>query len=197
MLYADVIAPFVWFWPGIVSISFVYAFPASLLAAFVERPFLSLAGVNQRPLMLSLRANFVSAIVGILLSPIGNTVFYTYGILWCLIAFAISCLVEIYYLRFFFRVGVWWIILGNAISSGLLMATPPIALVLEQNHHPMARALEPHETWMNITAVCVSLVVFLASFRQWPLESNKSTQEAGRRPQTEDRSTSAELPADA
>jgi hypothetical protein len=162
---ANSISPYVWFWPGIVSITLVYAFPASLLAAFVERPFLTWAGFEQRALVLSLRANLLSTMVGILCIPVGYPALYIIGPFWCLVAFAISCVVEILYLRRFNRnLAMGRIIAGNAVSSGLLMALPPIAVTLRTNYYFLARSMEPHELWLGWTAAMVSLATFVSSF---------------------------------
>ena len=55
---ANSISSYVWFWPGVISITIVYALPASVLAAFLERPFLTAAGIECGALILSLRATF-------------------------------------------------------------------------------------------------------------------------------------------
>ncbi len=163
--YADTISPYVWFWPGIVTITFFYAFPASLLAAFVERPFLTWAGLRQRTLVLSLRANFLSTVVGILLIPLGEPLFNGLGPLWCVIALVISCAVEIVYLRRFNRDFLKSrIVIGNIVSSGLLMMLPPIAVILWPNYSFLVKFMEPHEVWLGWTASLVSIAIFLMSF---------------------------------
>ncbi|MHB1037468.1 MAG: hypothetical protein ACYC35_18825 [Pirellulales bacterium] len=163
--HANSIAPYVWFWPGIVSITLVYAFPASVLAAFLERPFLTAAGLNRRALVLSLRANFVSAVVGILLVPVGYPALYAIGPLWCLAAFGVSCAVELAYLRRFFPRLAWgWVVGGNAVSSIVLMALPPITLAIKEHYARLAWSLEPHETWLNCVCLVGSLALFLTSF---------------------------------
>jgi hypothetical protein len=163
--HANTIAPYVYFWPGIISVMLVYAFPASLLAAFIERPFLTAAGIKRRPLVLSLRANFVS-IVGILLIPIGLPALYTIGPFWCLVAFSVSCIVEIFYLRrFSHQLVTWgWVVAGNVISSAALMTLPPIAFAIKQYNYQLASSIEPHQVWMTLSSIGVSVFLFLASF---------------------------------
>jgi hypothetical protein len=164
---ADSISPYVFFWPGVISIMLVYAFPASVLAAFLERPFLTAAGINHRALILSLRANFLSAVVGILLIPVGFFAIFAFqiGLLWCLFSFAVSCTVEIAYLRRFPDRLAWgWVIAGNAFSSVVLMLLPPIAMVIKQNYYRLAWSLEPHETWLKWASLASSLALFLISF---------------------------------
>lgn len=174
--HANSLSPYVYFWPGIISITLVYAFPASLLAAFIERPFLTAAGIKRYPLVLSLRANFVSTIVGILLIPIGYPALYTIGPLWCLAAFGISCIVEISYFRRFshqsFTSG--WAVGGNAVSSAVLMTLPPIAITITHDYYRLAWSLEPHQTWMTLSALGVSVALFLASFAM-PMGGNCET----------------------
>ena len=164
--HANSLSPYVYFWPGIISINLVYAFPASLLAAVIERPFLTAAGIKRRPLVLSLRANFVSTIAGILLIPIGYPALYTIGPLWCLAAFGASCVVEIYCLRrFSCQTFTWgWAVGGNAVSSAVLMILPPIAIAIRQYNSQLAWSLASHETWMAMSSLGVSIALFLASF---------------------------------
>jgi hypothetical protein len=166
---ADSLSPYVWFWPGVVSITLVYAFPASLLAAMIERPFLTAAGLKRNTLVFSLRANLLSTIAGIMLIPIGYPAFYAIGPFWCLAAFGVSCVVEIVYLRRFShqRFTRGFIIAGNAVSSAVLMMIPTIAVAIKQGHPRLAWSLEPHQTWMTGSALAASVGVFLASFA-WP-----------------------------
>lgn len=174
--HANSLSPYVYFWPGVVSITLVYAFPASLLASFLERPFLTAAGIRHRPLVLSLRANFLSTVVGILLVPIGYPALYMLGPLWCVIAFFVSCLVEFRYLRSKVEQAIaWgWVVGGNAVSSVVLMVLPPIAILIKQNHEQWARTLEPHEGWLHATSALVSVAAFLISFA-WPMAGQSDT----------------------
>jgi hypothetical protein len=105
-------------------------------------------------------------IVGILLIPVGEPALYNIGPLWCIIAFTISCVVEILYLRRFSRgLAKRWIVAGNAVSNGLLMALPPIAVSLEANHNPLARFAKLDEAWwLGAAAALASLACFLGSF---------------------------------
>ncbi len=174
--YANSLSPYVYFWPGIISITVAYAFPASLLAAFLERPFLSAAGIRRRPLILSLRANFVSTVAGLLLIPVGYPALLTIGPLWCVVAFGVSCAVEIYYLRRYshqaFTSG--WLLGGNAVSSVVLMALPPVAIIIRQNNLQLVWSLEPYLRWLALLTLIVSLTLFLGSF-VWPVAAKSET----------------------
>ena len=85
-----------------------------------------------------------------LLFPIGYPAIYAIGPFWCLIAFGISCIVEIGYLYRFADPFAWgWVVGGNVLSNIVLMALPPVALLIKQTHYQLAQSLEPHEVWMN------------------------------------------------
>jgi hypothetical protein len=167
--HANSISPYIWFWPGVVSIYLPYAFPASLLAAFIERPFLTAGGIDRRALVISLRANFLSAVIGLLLFPIGEPALYVIGPLWCLMAFGISCIVEIVYVLRFSEEFRWgWAVGGNAASSFLLMIIPPLTLALKQGYPKLAWSLKTYEMSMMWWALGLSVGVFLLSF-VWPV----------------------------
>jgi hypothetical protein len=162
---ANSISPYVYFWPGVISITVIYAFPASVLAAFLERPFLTAAGIKRRTLVLSLRANFYSTLVGVLLIPVGYQALYTIGVLWCVLAFGVSCITEVYYLRrcahqqFTWR----WVVGGNAASSLVLMGVPPIVLWIKHHNQQLVQLIEQYQTWMGWLACGAAVVVFVAS----------------------------------
>jgi len=169
---ANSLSPYIYFWPGVISISFVYAFPASLLAAFLERPFLTAAGIRRSALVFSLRANFLSTVVGILLVPIGQPALFTIGPLWSVVAFGVSCVVEIFYLRRYSGQRFTWgrVIGGNAVSSVVLMVLPPIGLIIGQAYMKWGWSFESHEGWLTWSAMAASVAVFLASFKWWPID---------------------------
>jgi hypothetical protein len=172
---ANTISPYVYYWPGIVSVMPVYAFPASLLAAFLERPFLTAAGVARRPLVLSLRANFFSTIVGVLFVPLADVLLYVIGPLWCVVAFgiSISCVVEISYLRGFAQGDCrrWILVAGNAASSGTLMVLSVVTASIGDAHRHWARSLESHHDWLMWCSLGASLAVFLGGLF-WPVPRN-------------------------
>src|SRR5213082_938665 len=80
--FANSIAPTAYFWPGVLPLAFGLALPASVLAAFLERPFVTRAGVREYALWYSLQANLVSLAVGYLTVPVGLVAIYTIGPLW-------------------------------------------------------------------------------------------------------------------
>jgi len=167
---ADSISPYALFWPGLIFLNLPYAFPASLLAAFVERPFFSAAGITTRPLVLSLRANFLSLLAGLLLIPIGFPALYVIGPFWCLFAFTLSCFIEIRYVRRYVPSAKrWLIILANAASSLLLIFVPLLAEFVKNAHPLWGWLLRPFEVSMFVAVSIASLVVFLLRFL-WPVK---------------------------
>jgi hypothetical protein len=88
------------------------------------------------------------------------------AVIWPITAFGISCAVEISYLRSVSEQSVksGWVIAGNAVSSGVLMVLPPLAIAIRQRHLELALALEPHEAWLCWTSFAVSVVLFVGSF---------------------------------
>lgn len=195
VLCANSLSPYVWFLPGMAAVSLVYAFPASLLVAVLERPFLSAAGIRRRPLALSLQANFVSTLAGILLLPIAFPAIYTIGILWCLVAVGVSCVVEIWYLRRFshqpFRAA--WIVAGNSLSSFALLLVPLVAQAAKQCDPGLVWSLAPYSSPLAIGSLAVSLAVFLASFA-WPV--GRGAQEAPHRADDSTGANENESPVD-
>src|SRR5947209_12590324 len=77
--FANSIAPTAYFWPGVLPLMLGMALPASVLAAVLERPFVSRAGVREYAFWYSLQANLVSLVIGYVTSPVGVYAIYTIG----------------------------------------------------------------------------------------------------------------------
>ena len=58
-IFANAIAPSAYFWPGVLPLMLGMAFPATVLAAVIERPFVTRAGVTKHALWYSLQANLL------------------------------------------------------------------------------------------------------------------------------------------
>src|SRR5262249_41298362 len=74
---ANSIAPTAYFSPGVLPLMLGMALPASVLAAVLERPFVSRAGVQEYAFWYSLQANLVSLVIGYLTLPLGVYAIYT------------------------------------------------------------------------------------------------------------------------
>lgn len=67
---ANTISPTLVTIPGFGLLALHVAFTLSVLAAFIERPFVSRAGVSRFALCASLQANFITTLVGLLCTPV-------------------------------------------------------------------------------------------------------------------------------
>ena len=162
---ANAIAPVVWFWLGILPLAGLLALPASVLAAVVERPFVSRAGVSRHALWYSLQANFVSLLIG----HATFWVLFVLFLLWPPLAILLSTFSErAHYARFAAsRAGPlrwWWIFWGNLLSSLLLAVIPLVALALKARRPAPAWLVEPYQGLLLGVSVGGSLTVFLISF---------------------------------
>jgi hypothetical protein len=166
---ANSIAPTVYFLPGVLPMTLGLALPASILAAFLERPFVSWAGVREYALWYSLQANFISLIIGYAMLPIAAEAVYSFGPLWMVIALAISIGSEgLYYQKCVLRDAGWlrWgpIIWGNLFSSLVLMLPPAVAARIEETKAGWLLKLEPYHDGLFWGIVIASVVVFVGSF---------------------------------
>ena len=125
--WANSLAPFIWLWPGVIIMSGWGSLPATVLAAVIERPFVTRAGLNSQPLIFSLQANALSLLAGFVAVPIAGAILYTPLILlWPFAAVTCSIIVESVYLRIrAVEQGLQFkrtpIVIGNLCSSGVLM----------------------------------------------------------------------------
>ncbi len=118
--------------PGFNLIGFHVGFVLPILCAFIERPFVTLAGVRQSAIALSLQANILSAIVtsvagifvlGASWGPTGESILLA----WIPAAVVLSTVIEIAWLKRRVETGSlrWgWLLLGNILSAALLMTLP-------------------------------------------------------------------------
>jgi hypothetical protein len=165
---ANVIAPALLFCPGILPFTGALAFPASILAAIIERPFVQRAGVPHA-IWFSLQANFLSLLLGFVLVFAFAWSHYVLSLLWCLLAVAMSIVCEGgYYRAFAFqrdrKLGWGWIAWGNLASSLVLGSISMSAEIVGDLCRLLARDIEPYADVGSLVLFGVSLVVFLASF---------------------------------
>ncbi len=166
--FANSIAPTAYFMPGMIPWMFGMAVPASVLAAFLERPFLSWAGVKHHVLWYSLQANLVSLVIGYITMPVGIYAIYTIGPLWSIIAVAMSVISEGWYYRWRCdeATSVRWgpIVAANVFSSFVLVCLPGITLMIKEASPTLEMNLAPHQDALLWGSVGGSGVLFVASF---------------------------------
>lgn len=167
--FANSIAPTAQFWPGVLPMMLGIALPASVVAAVLERPFVSRAGVREYAFWYSLHANFISLMIGYVTLPVGALAIYTIGPLWSLIAVVMSVLSEGWYYqqRAIRRPELlrWsWIVVGNVFSSCVLLILPLVALTIKAVKPILCWELEPYQNALTWASASASMVVFVASF---------------------------------
>jgi hypothetical protein len=166
---ANVIGPSAGFFPGFLPLALWLALPASVLAAFLERPFVSRAGVRNHALWYSLQANLVSLAVGYLTLPVAIEMIYLNPFLWSPVAVAASIWCEGTYYRLRGLKGtrpLRWrpVIWGNVVSSLVLLFLPGIAAWLRQADSSLTWRLAPYEAGLLWGGVAGSIALFAVSF---------------------------------
>jgi hypothetical protein len=167
-VFANSIAPTAYFFPGVLPWMFGMAVPASVLAAFLERPFVAWAGVREHALWYSLQANLISLVIGYLTMPIGIYAIYSIGPFWSVIAVSMSVVSERCYYQWRATEGssVRWgpIVLANVFSSFVLLVLPSVTLVVKESFPNLELDLAPYQDALLWGSVGSCGVLFLASF---------------------------------
>jgi hypothetical protein len=139
-----------------------------VLAAFLERPFVSWAGVKEHTLWCSLQANLVSLVIGYITMPLGIYAICTIGPLWSIIAVAMSVISEGWYYRWRCGEGasVPWVpvVAANVFSSFVLVFLPGITLVIKEANLTLELNLAPFQDALLWGSVGGSGILFIASF---------------------------------
>ena len=165
---ANVIAPTISVWPGMVHANFALAIPASILAAVLERPFLTRAGVSRHTMLFSLQANAVSLAIGYITIPVGYAAIYVIGPLWWIIAVGLSIVSEGWYCRLRATDGGqlrWrYIVYGNIFSSFVLLSLPFISMEIGRSHPRIWWPFELHLEILAWAVTIASAAVFVLSF---------------------------------
>jgi hypothetical protein len=168
--------------------------PASVLAAFLERPFATWAGVAHNALWHSLRANLISLGLGYVTMPVALIAIYSIAPLWSVIAVSLSILIEgIYYQKWVLRGAQrlrWrWVVVGNIWSSLVLLSLPFITMAVKQARPDLVWELAPYQDTLLAGSVAGSILLFVAACvapnvrRQEKAESSTSLVSPGEREQ--------------
>jgi hypothetical protein len=157
------------FFPGLVAFSPLLGLPATLVAAVLERPFVSRAGIQTHALTRSIRANVLSWLVGLFFVFLlgSNQVAVMLAILYFILAIPISILIEGgYYWAILKRRGGglrWrWVIAANVISSVCLVALDFVPSILQEKYPRLEFVVEPNRPtlyWI-LAIISVALVAF-------------------------------------
>lgn len=161
--------------PGLAIAGPAMGLPLSMLAGFLERPFVTRAGVGRHALCYSLQANLISLLVGyvglivclVVVTPmsfrIGEGVMFC---AWPLVSIAVSILVESAYLARKVPVGGalnrGWIIAANLFSVGVIIGI--LVAVQTLQHTTLPWLLWPYYPMLRIAGWVVSIAVFVGAF---------------------------------
>ena len=172
VLFANSIAADAGLIPGLAIFGPAMGLPLSVLAAFIERPFVTRSGFGRNAIWFSLQANFVSLLIGyfatmivipLVMSPGGDLV----GLVWPFLAVGISISTERLYLTMRLRDGVVsWALMtwGNIISALSCITVMLIAATLRDAAPRLSVDLRQYETAMNEGVAIASLLLLLGSF---------------------------------
>ncbi|HEV2949273.1 MAG TPA: hypothetical protein VGX70_18000 [Gemmataceae bacterium] len=167
-VFANAIAPTAYFWPGVLPMMLGLAMPATVLAAIIERPFVTRAGVTRHALWYSFQANFLSLLIGYATMPCAVQAIFDIGPLWSLIAITISIVSEGVYYQQRWVPGEelkWgWVAVANIISSVVLLLLPSIALSIKSGKPDLERGLDPYQDVLFWGSVVGSVLIFVLSF---------------------------------
>ena len=159
--------------PGMAFAGPAMGLPLSVLAAFLERPFYSLAGVKRDAIWYSLQANLVSLGVGFgatLLAALVTDSMRQYRAMfevWPFLAVCVSIVVERLYLRRRIRPGAsgWgWSALGNILSAAACVGILYSVLYLRSSAPGLRQTLAPYAGSLQALALVGSGALFVVSF---------------------------------
>ena len=167
--FANSIAPTAYFLPGLLPLTLGLSLPASVLAAVLERPFVSRAGVREHAIWYSFQANLISLVIGYLTLPVAVYAIYTIGPLWPLIAVTSSVVSEGWYYQRRAMKGLgsinWGsVILGNVFSSFVLLLLPHAALAIKEANPQLVWVVDPYQDALFWGSVSASAAAFVGSF---------------------------------
>jgi|LakMenEpi03Aug12_release.lakeMendotaPanAssembly.Ray.scaffolds.fasta_scaffold845785_1 hypothetical protein len=171
ILLANAIAADAGLIPGLAIFGPAMGLPVSLLAAFIERPFVTRAGFGRSAMWFSLQANFVSLLVGyvgtLIVIPLVIEPNPAIGLVWPFLAVGISIVTERQYLQSrLIHARVPWapVAVANVVSSLVCIAVLVAASTLRESNRSLAAELRPYEMPGNLVVAACSLVLFVGSF---------------------------------
>ena len=162
--------------PGLALAGPAMGLPLSVFASFLERPFVTLAGVRRNAIWYALQANLVSLLVGyigLFVSAAIVDAFRLWGpndplfTIWPFVAVGISILVESLYLSI--RAGAgrlrWgWIALANVLSAAACIGLLALVIYMRDQYVDLRLAITPYHGALNVFVAIGSIAMFVAAF---------------------------------
>jgi hypothetical protein len=158
--------------PGFAFVGPGMGLPLSVLAAFVERPFYSRAGVNRHTIWYSLQANLVSLLVGfaaMLLAVLLSNANPASLTAWPLLAVCVSIVIERWYLQRRVRpvrVSWGWTAVGNVVSAALCVGVALLVADLRSHFPGLRGVLHSYVMPLEVFAFVGSAALFVVAFLQ-------------------------------
>jgi hypothetical protein len=157
--------------PGLAIVGPAMGLPVSVLAAFIERPFVTRAGFGKSAIWFSLQANFVSLLVGyvatLVVLPFVMSPNIWIGLVWPFLAVGISIVTERQYLNARLSpTHVPWlpIAVANVVSAASCIVVLIVAVNLRSMNRHWAIELRPYEGSLTVIAAAFSLLLMAGSF---------------------------------
>lgn len=170
-LFANSIAADAGLIPGLAIFGPAMGLPVSVLAAFIERPFVTRAGFGKSAIWFSLQANFISLLVGyvatMVVIPFVMGPSSAFALAWPFVAVGISAVTERQYLnaRLSPTIVPWTPIVVANIISALLCVTVLLVTEFVRGRNPYLEfQLRPYEMPTTVAVVASSLALFFGSF---------------------------------
>jgi len=156
--------------PGMAIISPLFGLPLSVLAAVIERPFYSAAGVERHAVWYSIQANVVSLLIGypivLLVAFLSDVVGEVILALWPFAAVAISTYIEWKYLNAKARVRRR-LSLGAVLGANVLSALVCVLMLVPLysfDRPDVKLALRPYQSPLSIVLGIGCIVATVAAF---------------------------------
>ena len=142
---ANSISSSAYLFPGVHPMNPIFGGLGTILAAIIERPFLRQAGIESNTLRVSLRANFLSLVVGFLWMILGITLLSFVPLVYILLSIGISIGIEGGFIRSKAPSSRWsFIVAGNILSAFVLVVISIGTDILRESYRGLPRRVEPH-----------------------------------------------------
>ena len=167
-ILADTITADMGFLPGLAMFGPAFGLPLSVLAAVLERPFYTRAGIGKWAIWYSLQANLISLLIGYLLLPIAvMTLDSIIGLLWLPVSVFVSIVVERKYLKWRACTagfnGSWmWVSWANIFSALALVGVLILSRPFDTDQNKLA--LFPYRDGLTYFGIGASVITFATAF---------------------------------
>lgn len=164
--------------PGMTFLGFHAALGLSLLAAFIERPFVSRAGLHSKTLAATVQANLIALIATGLAGWFALSLRWgAYGELvvlgWMAAGFAMTTAIEYLWLNAHREANTpplrpGWIAVGNAVSALVVFLMPSARSIFGTDSYRYIRAIQDWRESIALATLAGAIAVFGLAFARGP-----------------------------